>query len=239
MAIFFLLGNSTVKVSARRGSVSVVAIDAAREELPALLKPYAGRPAIAACVNPPCEPMLAQACRDAGLGAPLYAGRDLPIHMDFDVENPSTVGIDRVLNVKAAYAVNRRAAATVDLGTAVSVSVVDDDGRFVGGAILPGMSLACRSLASGTASLPLVCPSRPKAALGKSTVAAMESGVFYGTLGAVREIISRVSSELDTDIRVFVTGGDSALMRSDLPDDWTYAPGLTMEGLRLVYEEHR
>ncbi len=237
MAVFFLLGNTNVKFATRTGDVTTFPIDQASRGIPPLVAPRRGDAAVAACVNPLCEPILGGICRMAGLKAPVYVGRSFPAGVEMAVENSSVVGIDRVLNVKAAYSRARAAAAAVDLGTAISVSVCDGEGRFVGGAILPGMRLSLKALSRGTAFLPDVAPARPAVALGTSTIRALHSGIYYGTLGGVREVVRRIGEELGTQLAVFLTGGDCELIAPDVPAGWQVVPALTVEGLALAYEE--
>ena len=156
----------------------------------------------------------------------------LTIHVD----EPRRVGIDRLLN---AVAVNelRRAdcpAIIVDSGTATTVDVVSSDGAFEGGAILPGLALSAKALHEYTALLPLVSvPELGQATpepLGRNTRAAIRSGLFWGQLGAVKELIER---QAGTDADLFVTGGGGALLASHLPDA-RFEPQLPLQGLVLI-----
>jgi len=237
MAVYFLLGNTTIKMSRRPGVTEVFPVRDADPSLAAALAPHRGEIAVAACVNPSCEPILQKACFAAGLKAPLYAGRDFPARLEMAVESPHTVGIDRILNVKAAYAKACRAAIVVDFGTAVSISACDSAGRFTGGAILPGLAMALKALADGTAVLPEIAAGRPKSALGANTGEAIRSGTYYGSLGAAKEIAARIQAILGDGAKVFATGGGSAIYGDDMPAEWVLAPGLTMDGLRLAYNE--
>lgn len=156
----------------------------------------------------------------------------LPIRVD----EPRRVGIDRLLN---AVAVNElrsegRPAIIVDSGTATTVDVVSTDGAFVGGAILPGLALSAKALHEYTALLPLVSVlelgQAPPEALGRNTRAAIRSGLFWGQLGAVKELIER---QAGSETAVFVTGGGGALLASYLPRA-RFEPHLPLQGLVLV-----
>ena len=134
---------------------------------------------------------------------------DWPIHqisyrdlrMEIRVDEPARVGIDRLL---AAVAANRlrtpdRAAIVVDLGTAITVDLVEADGAFAGGAILPGIGMAGRALADQTDALPHVMLAHsvaPPSPLGKSTKAAIEAGLYWGAVGAVGELVSQLTAAL-------------------------------------------
>ncbi len=236
MPVFVIIGNSSVKVGAAGSEPVVLPADA-----PAgLISPAVSRgegPCVAASVNPAAESALRRACGDAGIEGPFYAGRDFPTGVTIDVKNPETVGVDRILNVKAAFAEAQSPCAAVDLGTAVSISIADRRGRFVGGAILPGLSLALESLARSAALLPRVPVDLPPSPLGDETKTAMQSGVVYGTMGAVKEIIERTSAVLGRPLEVFLTGRDADLLKAPAPAEWRFVPALTLEGLTLAWTE--
>jgi type III pantothenate kinase len=237
MAVFFILGNTNVKVERAPGDSRSFRLGDGGA-LAEFLVASAGQQAVVASVNPPAEAAIAAACKKASLRAPLYAGRDFATGVELVVDSPAAVGIDRVLNVKAAFAHSGVACAAVDLGTAVSISVSDDAGRFVGGAILPGVGLALAALREKTALLPEVKPALPDTPLGRNTAAAMTSGCVFGTLGAIREIVARTSAVMGKELKVFLTGGDAVLIAPIAPPEWAVLAGLTLEGLRLAYEEN-
>ena len=126
----------------------------------------------------------------------LLAAGDLPLEVR--LERPDMVGIDRLVD---AVAVNRlrdagRPAVIVDVGTAITVDLVSAEGAFLGGAILPGIQMSARALHEFTDLLPLVDVSEltaPPPALGTATVPAMESGLFWGTVGAIRQLIEQLA----------------------------------------------
>lgn len=136
----------------------------------------------------------------------------LPI--EIGLEAPEKIGLDRLA---AAVAVNHlresdRAAIVVDAGTAITVDAVSSEGKFVGGAILPGMRTSAKALASQTDALPHITvdlENKP-VAIGTNTTEAMQSGLFWGSVGAVRETIRRVSEQLDSKKppQIFFSGGD-------------------------------
>lgn len=134
----------------------------------------------------------------------------IAIHVDF----PERVGSDRLL---AAVAVNQlrephRPAVVIDAGTAVTIDLVSADGAFEGGVIWPGWRMMAQSLAGNTDALPLVTAALsdgPPEILGKSTDKAIRSALFWGNVGAVREIVARLRQTQTTEPQVFVTGGDA------------------------------
>lgn len=157
----------------------------------------------------------------------------LAIHVD----EPRRVGIDRLLNAVAVNELRQpgRPAVVVDSGTATTVDVVDADGAFAGGAILPGLALSAKALHEYTALLPLVSVSelgeQMPEAVGRNTRSAIRSGLFWGQLGAVKELITRQTAEAD----VFVTGGGGALLATHLRNA-RFEPHLPLQGLVLVAE---
>jgi len=166
----------------------------------------------------------------------LLRNEDLPL--EIRVEHPQHVGADRLL---AAVAVNYLRAANwpaivVDAGTAITVDLVSADGAFEGGVILPGFRLTAKSLAEGTDLLPHVAhdpAADPPPVVGKSTVAAIRSGLFWGQVGAVRELTRRIAAELASPPQLFVAGGDAERLAAFLPQA-RVVPELVLAGIALV-----
>jgi type III pantothenate kinase len=137
---------------------------------------------------------------------------DLP--MRIEVEFPERVGTDRLLAALAAGALREasRPAIVIDAGTAVTVDLVSAEGAFEGGVIWPGRAMMAQALAGNTDALPLITSplsDGPPAVVGKSTDKAIRSGLFWGNVGAMREFVAQMRSELPTAPQVFVTGGDA------------------------------
>ncbi len=170
------------------------------------------------------------------------AYRDVPLTIR--VDEPARVGIDRLVAAFAADRLRRRdrAAIVVDLGTAITVDLLDAEGAFCGGAILPGIALSARALSEHTDALPRVTLDhleKPPNALGKSTVPAIEAGIYWGAIGAVRELIAQMSSGLTKAPDVFLTGGASAhvaeLLTTNAEYEVLHVPHLVLSGIALVY----
>jgi len=169
------------------------------------------------------------------------AYRDIPLAMR--VDEPARVGIDRLLAVLAADRIRQRdrAAIVVDLGSAITVDLLDASGAFCGGAILPGIAMSARALEEHTDALPRVAMDQleyPPTAIGKSTVPAIEAGLYWGAVGAVRELISQMSKDLSAPPEVFLTGGASSHVAKLLEASSTYSvrhlPHLVLAGIALV-----
>lgn len=160
------------------------------------------------------------------------------------VDEPRRVGLDRVLTSVAAAVITRkqRPAVIVDCGTATTVNLMRADGAFLGGAILPGFALSSQALHHYTEVLPLVSieeivnidiEHHGHAPLGKNTRQAIMSGIFWGQVGAVRELVQRLSRETEGDPQVLLSGGGSRLLVPHLPNAVHY-PYLALQGLVLV-----
>lgn len=167
--------------------------------------------------------------------------RDIPLVIAVDA--PQRVGIDRLLSAVAADHLRGqdRAAIVVDLGTAIKVDLLNDAGQFVGGAILPGMAMSARALEEQTDALPHVAIESwqmPPEPLGKATVPAIESGLFWGAVGAARELVERLSVGLKKRPDIFVSGGNGQLVAEQLIATHgmvvRYVPHLILGGIALV-----
>lgn len=162
----------------------------------------------------------------------------LPI--EIRVDQPERVGTDRLLAAVAVNALRQadRAAIIIDAGTAITVDLVSADGAFQGGVILPGFSMMARALARDTDLLPLVEGSLndpPPAVVGKSTVAAIRSGLYWGSVGAVCELVRRIAAGADHELDVFVAGGDAARLAPYLPATSQVVPELVLAGIALAW----
>ncbi|GAB4487949.1 MAG: type III pantothenate kinase [Thermodesulfovibrionales bacterium] len=152
---------------------------------------------------------------------------------------PERLGTDRIANAAAAWALCRRPVAVVDFGTATTITVVGRAAVLLGGAILPGVGMMSRMLAQGTSRLPQVPLELPAAALGTDTVSSIQAGIFYGTAGAVERILEGIRSETGTALKVLVTGGHGPAMSACLRVRHDLRNELTLEGLRILYENNR
>jgi len=209
-------------------------------ELSRLQRPI-GRSVIAG-VNPPVIDAVLAGWSQTGwpqLANVAYASQ-LPLRVD--LEQPDHVGIDRLLDGVAANCLRagNEPAIVVDAGTATTVNLVAATGAFVGGAILPGLELASRSLHQYTALLPLVdvqlLRQNPVAPVGKDTRAAIASGIWFGQVGAIRELVARLTAESGTAHLVLVTGGNGRALSQALGSSFRFEPHLALRALACVAE---
>ncbi len=167
----------------------------------------------------------------------LLAAGDLPLRVA--VPRPDMVGIDRLLD---AVAVNQlrspgRAAVVVDVGTAITVDYVSEEGVFLGGAILPGIAISARALHEFTDLLPLIAMSELAAAppaLGDSTESAMRAGLFWGAVGAIRQLVGEMAKGRREQAEVFLTGGAGPVVAGLLGPTARHVSHLTLAGIALA-----
>jgi type III pantothenate kinase len=172
--------------------------------------------------------------------------RHTELPLEVLVEAPEQVGIDRLLNVLAAKALVPRGvpALVVDAGSAITVNVLSEEGAFAGGAIFPGLRLMAQALHDHTAQLPLVNVTEHSSAVpAGTTVTAIAAGIHWAAAGGLHALLKAMSLVTPTadPLHVFLTGGDAARLRPDLPDRdlfrYELRPVLTLEGLRLAAEK--
>lgn len=193
--------------------------------------------AILSSVVPSLVYSVEKACRrylEVGL---IIVGRDkLKTAMNVRTENPREVGADRIVNAVAAKERWGSPVMVVDFGTATTVDCVNAKGEYVGGAIAPGFRISEEALFSKTAKLPRVEVLRPPFAIGRNTVEAMQSGLFFGYVGLVDSLARRCREELDPNAKIIATGGLATLISSESVMIDQVDPYLTLRGLALIYK---
>ena len=171
---------------------------------------------------------------------PIVVGKpDCLLPVGVRVDEGTQVGPDRLVNTVAGHDLFGGDLIMVDFGTATTFDVVDYDGGYIGGVIAPGVNLSLEALHNAAAALPHVDISKPQSVIGSNTVACMQSGVFWGYVGLVREICARIKAERDRDMRVISTGGLAPLFQQSerLFDD--YIDDLTMHGLTVIHRYNK
>lgn len=157
------------------------------------------------------------------------------IDLKIALKNKGEIGVDRLVNALAASKLYGLPVIIIDFGTATTFCAVSVDGTYQGGAIAPGINLSRESLHEKTAKLPLINLKETKKAVGKSTVEAMESGIYIGYVGLVKELLERFKQEIG-EARVVATGGYAKLLSKALKFD-IIDEHLTLKGLRFVVDD--
>ena len=169
---------------------------------------------------------------------PLIVAPGVKTGINIRYENPRELGSDRIANAVAAYEEYGGPCIFIDFGTATTFGVVDEGGSFLGGLICPGIKLSSEALVSGTAKLPRFELARPERVIGRTTLSNLQSGMYYGYVGLVRNLVRKIRQELDEEAYVVATGG-MALMIAEESKAIDKLDGLlTLKGLRLIYERN-
>lgn len=157
-----------------------------------------------------------------------------------DVEQPHEVGVDRLINSFAGLRLYDKPLIIIDFGTATTFDLVSNNGSYIGGIICPGVNLSIQSLAKNTAKLPLIKVKKVKKLIGKDTITAIESGIYWGYVSLVSGLINKLRNENGFKrSHVIATGGLSGLFENDLPEIQNYEPDLTLKGLNIIYNEYK
>jgi type III pantothenate kinase len=155
------------------------------------------------------------------------------------LEDPRTVGADRIVDVVAVKKYYGGPACVVDFGTATTFDGVDAAGNYLGGAIAPGIGISADALVKMTSQLPRVDLQTPPSVIGKNTIHAMQSGLLFGYASMVEGMVTRFRKELGPEMKVIATGGLAELVAKQTPVLQIIAPWLTLDGLRLIWEMNR
>ena len=155
------------------------------------------------------------------------------------VDEGTQVGPDRLVNTAGAFDRHGGNLVVVDFGTATTFDVVDVDGAYVGGVIAPGVNLSLEALHQAAAALPHVDITKPQRVVGTNTVACMQSGVFWGYVGLVREICARIKAERGSEMRIVSTGGLAPLFQQTEALFDVYEDDLTMHGLTVIHRYNK
>ncbi len=191
---------------------------------------------IIASVVPAMVFSLKQLCRKYFGCEALVVGDDgvnLGLHILLD--RPEEVGADRLVNAIAAHRCYPGPLIVIDFGTATTFDVVDAQGNYCGGAIAPGINLSLEALHAAAAKLPRVAIGRPRTVIGRATVPAMRSGVYWGYVGLIEGLVARIQEEFGATMTVVATGGLAPLFMEATTAIQHLDPDLTLRGLLQIY----
>lgn len=171
---------------------------------------------------------------------PIEVGAGINLGIKIVIDNPEELGADRIANAEAGFEEYGGPVIIVDFGTATTYDCVNKKGEYIGGVILPGLKISAEALCLKTAKLPNVEIKKPANIIGKNTIDAINSGLFYGTIFQTEGIISGIKKELkpSKDVKVIAAGGLSGLIANDIKSIDKIDPFLTLKGLRLILEKN-
>jgi type III pantothenate kinase len=158
------------------------------------------------------------------------------VKLPVKTSRPQEIGTDLMCNVMAGYKKFQRPVIIVDFGTALTFTVINENGKVLGVNIVPGIKTAIKSLFSSTSKLPEVALKVPESAIGKNTIHAIQAGIFYGYSSLIKGMLETISQEAKLEFKIIATGGLSAVLT---PLEKTFDEvdrNLTLEGLRLITE---
>jgi type III pantothenate kinase len=193
---------------------------------------------VAATVNPPLTEALEHVVDLATGRQVVWIGKGIELPIGVLTDRPAETGVDRILNIAAAFEQIGAACVVVDAGSALTIDFCNDNGDFLGGAILPGAQMMLDALHAHTARLPAVKLASPDETAGNNTEQAMLNGVYHGIRGAVKELVENYATELTRWPEVIVTGGDAKVLFEGWELIHAVAPDLTLYGVALAYTNH-
>ena len=191
------------------------------------------------CVVPPLVSVFQEVCQKYLGTSLLIVEPGVKTGVRISLDNPREVGPDRVVNAVAAHHIYGEPIIVIDFGTATTFDVVSEEGDYLGGAIAPGINIASEALFTRTAMLPRIELTRPKQVIGKSTTAAMQSGIIFGYIGLIEGMIKRIKQELRSEAKVVATGGYAYSLAKEIPEIEIINPDLSLIGLHLIYEMNK
>ncbi|WGM47364.1 Type III pantothenate kinase [Brevundimonas sp. NIBR10] len=169
---------------------------------------------------------------------PLIVGENAKLGIEVRITKPTEAGADRLVNAIGAHLTYPGDLLLIDSGTATTFDVVAADGAFEGGLIAPGINLSLHALHEAAAKLPRIAIQKPERVIGKDTVQAMQSGVFWGYIALIEGLVDRIKAEWGAPLTVIGTGGVASLFEGATTSIDRFDPDLTIRGLLEIWRRN-
>ncbi len=170
---------------------------------------------------------------------PIFVGPGIKTGIDIRIDNPSTLGADRLVDSAGAFYTYGGPCLVIDFGTATTYDVVSHKGEFIGGATAPGIGICANALSSQAAKLPEIEIQKPDCIIAKNTIKSMQAGVFFGYIGQTEYIIKKIKEEYGENLKVISTGGLGRMIAKETKMIDIYDADLTFKGLKIIYEKNK
>ena len=194
---------------------------------------------VISCVVPPLTTVLKNAVKILlGVDA-VVVGAGIKTGMNILIDDPGQLAADMVATAVGALGTYAMPAIIVDMGTATKMLVLDKNGNFIGGAILPGIAMSMNALSAGTSLLPRVPIEAPARCISANTIDCMKSGAIFGAASMIDGMVERFEDELGEKTRVVATGGLSDAIYKHCKREVTHDPNLILRGLGIIYEKNK
>ena len=168
---------------------------------------------------------------------PIMVGPGVKTGISIRIDNPSSLGADRLVDAAGAYFTYGGPCIIIDFGTATTYDVVTEKGEFIGGATAPGIGICANALSSQAAKLPEIEISKPEKIIAKNTVKSMQAGIVYGYIGQTEYIIKKLKEEYGKDMKVISTGGLGRIIANETDSIDIHDADLTFKGLKIIYDK--
>ena len=168
---------------------------------------------------------------------PIMVGPGIRTGISIRIDNPSSLGADRLVDAAGAYYTYGGPCIIIDFGTATTYDVVTEKGEFIGGATAPGIGICANALSSQAAKLPEIEITKPDKIIAKNTVKSMQAGIVYGYIGQTEYIIKKLKEEYGKNMKVISTGGLGRIIANETDSIYIHDADLTFKGLKIIYEK--
>lgn len=194
--------------------------------------------AIVSSVVPPLTEVVLSAVKKITGKTPLLVGSGMKTGLNIKMDNPKTVGSDLIADAVAALKYYPTPIIIIDMGTATTMSVIDQAGSYTGGIIFPGLRVSLDSLSSRAAQLPYIGLNAPDKIIGKNTIECMKNGILYGNAAMIDGLIDRIEEELNSKAALIATGGLAPSVITLCKHEISYDNALLLKGLLILYEKN-